>query len=340
MKSYMHTGHLDPNMTDAHQRKGRIGSSQVGAIAGFGGYVTLRDVWADYTGSSREEFDDGARDSLWFGSHLESHIAGLAQDWIRERLGEDIPDIETIPGAYVDDEHPYLMLHPDRQLSFPSHGKKIGIEIKTASSQAVRKGLWGEQDSDIVPDQYRAQCFWYMTLGDYDEVWLIRFTDNRLTRYIIHPNEGYQKVLYLAAVMFHDKVEGGWVPPATRPDQNQILWRGDGTTVTANRTAMWLAGVYKSLSDDISALTEKRDKTAIRIQEYMKDAEFLTDTDDNKVMTWRKTTSKRLDSKRLKTEQPVTYEQYSVESQSRRLLCCLKTEKEETGSPDARSRKH
>ena len=205
------------NIGPATERKGIIGSSQVGAIIGAKGYVSQYAVWMDYMGIKKSVTADMKR-TFFHGSTMEEPIARIFVNEMKIRFGEEFPDVHAVEYAYVDPDHPYLVCHVDREFSGPWNGKRIALEIKTARSAAL-KDKWGEEWTEDVPEQYWCQCQWYMALAGFDEVWLCRYTDGEITVYRIPSYPEVQKKLVEASVAFHDKVEAGWVPdPKDRKD--------------------------------------------------------------------------------------------------------------------------
>jgi putative phage-type endonuclease len=198
------------NIGPATERKGIIGSSQVGAILGAKGYVSQYDVWMDYTGVKKPATPDMQR-AFFHGSTMEEPIARIFVHEMKARFGEEFPDVHAVEYAYVDPDHPYLVCHVDREFSGLWKGKRIALEIKTARTAAL-KDKWGDEWSEDVPEQYWCQCQWYMALAGFDEVWLCRYTDGDITVYRIQSYPDIQRKLVDAAVEFHDKVEAGWVP--------------------------------------------------------------------------------------------------------------------------------
>ena len=209
------------NIGPASERKGIIGSSQVGAILGAKGYVSQYQVWMDYMGIKKEVTREMDK-TFFHGSTFEEPIARMFVHEMKARYGEEFPDVHAVEYAYIDPEHPYLVCHVDREFSAPWKGKRIALEIKTARSAALRD-KWGEEGSEDVPEQYWCQCQWYMALAGFDEVWLCRYTDGDITVYRIPAYEQVQRDLVDAAVRFHDMVESGWVPdPKERKDYEYI----------------------------------------------------------------------------------------------------------------------
>lgn len=198
------------NIGPATERKGIIGSSQVGAILGAKGYVSKYDVWMDYTGVKKPATPE-MKKAFFHGSTMEEPIARIFVHEMKERFGEQFPDVRAVEYAYVDPDHPYLVCHVDREFCGLWNGKRIALEIKTARTAAL-KDKWGEEWSEDVPEQYWCQCQWYMALAGFDEVWLCRYTDGDITVYRIPSYPDIQKKLVDAAVDFHDRVEAGWIP--------------------------------------------------------------------------------------------------------------------------------
>ena len=83
----------------ADDRKGIIGGSQIGAIAGYPGYVTEYRVWRDYMGY-KDKVDPEQQWTYDKGHILEESTAKMFE----KRTGIKL----ALSDAYVDPDHPFL----------------------------------------------------------------------------------------------------------------------------------------------------------------------------------------------------------------------------------------
>ena len=72
------------------------------------------------------------------------------------------------------------------------------------------------------------------------------------------------------------------------------------------------------INELVKKLNTEKEQIEQDIKLYMKDAERAES--NNYRVTWKTTTSNRLDSKKLKKELPAIYEGYSNKTESRRFL--------------------
>ena len=161
-----------------NDHKGVIGGSSLGATLGLSKYQSKHDVWLAWKGVEREVTKE-QQEIFGMGHALEDFIAKQAE----KKYGVKVKKTSF---AYVHPQYDWLICHPDRLVVGKIDGKRVGMEIKSSSSYDDR---WGEVDTSEVPMDYLCQCHDYIMCDVCDVVWLIRFSNNRLTRYIITKDE-------------------------------------------------------------------------------------------------------------------------------------------------------
>lgn len=313
----------------ADDRKGIIGGSSVGAVLGLPGYVSQYDVWRDYVGIRRPV----SADLAW--TYLKGHIfEKTIAELFTAKTGIDV---EEVPFAYADPDHPYLICHPDRAFIKPIDGKRYALECKMASMHAVRKSWPDTEDGDripmpflpsdvavydgteLLPPQYLAQCYWYMAICGYDGVFLARLSDTDLTIYWVGPDESRERGIYDAVIDFRERVESGWIPPMTREDEASEMYpvADDSDAVTADDQTQDAVKELRKLNDSRKELDERIEALRLKIKGFMGTAGVLEDDRGDRIATWRNSRSGRLDAERLRIEKPEIYEEYLKETQGR-----------------------
>lgn len=180
-------------------RKRGITGTDVAAICGLSRWKAPIDVWLDKTGRS-EPFPDNPR--MYWGRRLEAEVAG----WYEERTGRRV--VEPDPKLVVGPEA-WILGSPDRIVV----GEPRGLEIKTAGERSAHR--WGEDGSQLVPEEYTAQVAWYMLACRYprwDLAALIGGQDARL--YEFERDADYEDLLREAAGRFWRDYVLADVPPA------------------------------------------------------------------------------------------------------------------------------
>lgn len=309
-------------------RKGIIGGSSVGALLELGGYSSLFQVYMDYTGQGLEP-DEQTKWTFRRGHIMEKAIAEM----FSALTGFELTEPEE---AYYDPDHPYLILHPDREFTDPKSGRKYALECKMASMHAFRHS-WGDPGEEIdaplidpsVPvykgdektlvEQYYAQVQWYYALADYEGVFLARMTDGDIAIYYVEPDEMVQRALYKTAIRFHDRVAAGWKPDPKTTFQAKAAHPEsiEGSEISADMDIESKMERIRTIRDEIRELDAEEEILKTEIMEYMKDSEILNSRNGSKLATWKKVNQTSFDSRRFKQDYPSLYETYLVRKETR-----------------------
>lgn len=286
-------------------RRQGIGGSDAAAIVGLNPYSSAFQVYCDKVGLLPETEDNEA---MRQGRDFEAYVA----ERFEEATGKKVRRCNNI---ITNPSYPFMLANVDRLVV----GEKAGLECKTTS--VFNKA---DFESGDVPPQYYVQCQHYMAVTGYPKWYLAVLVLNRgFYWYEIPYNEDDVSVLVDAEREFWEK----YVVPRKEPAPDgspkaaeairQLYGYGDDDITVE------LHGYDKDFAryDEIDALRKKleREQEAIKqkIQLEMKDATLAYA--GNKVITWKNIASMRIDSKRLKAEQPDIYEKFSKKSEYRRF---------------------
>lgn len=309
-------------------RKGIIGGSSVGALLDLKGYGTEFEVYLDYIGKKPEP-DEKIKWTFKRGHILEKANAEM----FTALTGFDLTEPQE---AYYDPDHPYLILHPDREFIDPKTGDKYALECKMASIHAFRHS-WGDSEDQVsaplldpsiivyrgdensLIEQYYAQTQWYYALADYKGVFLARLTDNDIAIYFVEPDKQVQEALYYTAIEFHDKVESGWTPVPKNTHQaktiNPVCEKD--SEITADDEVEDLMRKLRAIKDEQKELEAEEEIVKTDIMNFMKNKEVLVSSDGERLATWKKVRKSNFDSGRFKADYPNLYESYMVRGETR-----------------------
>ena len=92
-----------------------------------------------------------------------------------------------------------------------------------------------------------------------------------------------------------------------------------GKTIKATSTSVETYTELREIDEHIKNLTEKRNALATRIKLFMNDAEILVDGAGDPLITWRKYSQDRFDTKIFKEIDPETYNKFIKKIESRKL---------------------
>lgn len=289
---------------DVSDRKGIIGGSDAGALLGYSTYRTPYDVWLSWKGMAPEP-DAETRARFDMGHELEGFIARQTERIYGCKLRRDT-------FAHYSAERPWLICHPDRIAWIPD-GRRIAVEIK--SSSVYTNSRWGAPDTDEVPYDYLVQClmYWYTGVTDADEMWLMRFSDNRLSRYVIRRDDALiASVADEIACIVEEKWMKGEAPqPGTYAQAVARYPASGGGAVMADARTEVACETYRVLLRQRKAIDEAIDEAKASFISYMGGAETLVGRDGSKLLTYKAQTRQSIDTKALKAECPEIAEKYT-----------------------------
>lgn len=289
--------------------KGVIGGSSLGATLGLSKYQSKHDVWLAWKGVEREVTKE-QQEIFDMGHALEDFIAKQAE----KKYGVKVKKTSF---AYVHPQYDWLICHPDRLVVGKIDGKRIGMEIKSSSSYDDR---WGEVDTSEVPMDYLCQCHDYIMCDVCDEVWLIRFSNNRLTRYIIKKDEELEEMILSQAAEELSKWERGEEPVIEDYDEARSYYNepteGD---IEADDEILKAFEELKEIKNSKKQMDDRADKLKAKIISFMKDKERVVDHFGKKLFTYKRYETTSFDKDALKDDYPALYELYVKKSSYMRL---------------------
>lgn len=289
-------------------RRSYIGGSDAGSILGLNRYCSPYTLWCEKVGMISGEIEDN--DSMRCGRDLEDYVAHRFMERTGKRVRRDNM-------RYSLQEYPFMVGHIDRWII----SENAGLECKTSYSLDAAKLYRAGQ----FPDHYYAQCQHYMAVTGADKWYLAVLCLQHFYMFEIQRDEEEINALIHEELSFWEHVLNG-TPPEVDGSES--------TTETLLR--VYPAGKVKA--ENTVVLT---DKPGIDIAQYfeikkqIKELEGITASVENLlksamgeaergilgdyVITWPSVTSKRFDTKALKTDHPAIYEKYLKESSSRRF---------------------
>lgn len=298
-------------------RKGIIGGSQVGAVLGLDGYVTQYDVYLAFNGHERP-VSPMTEETFGFGHILEDSIAKM----FSFKTGMET---EEVPYVYVAPQNEKLLIHVDREI-ISTDGKRRALECKTVSSFAAKK--WADYDnlsepyiiSELIPAQYLAQVYWYYALGDYDEVYISRLTNNKLWTYLIpKPDRQVLDDVIEEVDEFYKKLMTGWVPPMTFRDRKgvKVAEGADKNSITADDKMIKLYEEMLEIKAQEKELDERKGELQDDLTAFIGENSYLILPDGRKIASYLTQNRTSIDSTRLKKDHPDIWQEYGRPSSCR-----------------------
>lgn len=204
-------------------RKGAIGGSEVGTIAGLNPWESAYTLWHKKLGLIEDKID--ANWSIRFGRAFERPIL--------EMFAEDHPELEVMEtGTFRHKDNQWQSANPDAVALNTTTGKYEIIEIKTA-----RAG-WDE-----VPQSYIAQVQWYMHVMGFDTARIVAVAGWSWYEQVIEYDKFFAEALEASAHRFYKAMTDG-----VKPD-----WDGSQSTYeTVRRTNPMLSDESVEIPEELA----------------------------------------------------------------------------------------
>lgn len=287
-------------------RKKGIGGSDAGAICGMNPYTSPIKVFIEKTEHCTNESLEN--EAMRQGNDLEQYVA----ERFCEATGLKVKRNHFI---LYKEEHPFMFANVDRLVI----GEEAGLECKTASPYT--RGNW---EDGKIPEWYEIQCHHYMAVTG-AKAWYIAVcilgTEFKWKK--IERDEGIIEDLIQIEERFwtqHVLKKEMPAPDGSEASEEFIKKYYKDSTIDK---AIELHDFDEKLNrrNDLEELIKKleteRNQIDQEVKQSMKDAELAYGKEYR--VTWKNVFSNRVDTKRLKTEQPEIYRQYINESASRRF---------------------
>ncbi len=286
-------------------RKMGIGGSDAGAICGLNPYSSTMQVFYDKTSPVTEDED---KEAMRQGRELEQYVS----ERFMEATGLKVRKANAI---FMHEKYPFMLANVDRLIV----GESAGLECKTVSAYNANKWKDG-----AVPEHYQIQCHHYMMVTG-AKCWYIaavilgvRFVYQKIER----DEELIKYLEQIETEFWSEHVMKGIMP---EPDGSKVceeILKKYYPNATKEKTTI-LPEFKEKLKrrEELLHLIEKMEQEKNRIEQEIKlqmgDSELAVC--ENYRINWSNVLSNRIDTKRLKEEEPEVYAKYLSSSQSRRF---------------------
>lgn len=280
--------------TIEQDRNTGIGGSDIAAILGLSPWRTPLQVWLEKTGREAPEFDDAARERMYWGTQLEDIVArhygerhGLRVQRVRKAL--------RMQGSQI------VMGHIDRAVMTRGRSaywnEKVCalmnadavLEVKTAGQQALSSGDWGEDGTCDVPVHYWMQVQWYLGITRVERGVIAALFGGQVYReYPLEADaDTFGRCVQFALQWWQEHVVGDVPPPPATARDVLLLFPGDsGKSVQASAEVSGLCAQAVDLKRRIDSLTGEYESVTDKIKLAMGDAAELVGG-ERVLATWR-----------------------------------------------------
>jgi len=240
------------------------------------------------------------------------------EQWIAEEFEED-HDVKVVRDHPMMRHHdyPWMIAHIDGQIA----GKREGLECKSVGDW-FRKDEWGEEGTSEVPMYYLCQCHHYLAVTGWERWHLAAWFGVTQPRYyVIERDEELIAWLIDKEAEFWGRVEAEDPPDPTNIEDCRKLWpRAQELTATElTPKIQYHISCYLELQEQLKRLKDEADTHKFAVQQQMADCEAVQ-TNGAVVVTLKNVATRRIDTKRLKAEQPEIATDYTNTTHSRRFL--------------------
>ena len=291
-------------------RRSGIGGSDAAAALGLSPWKSALELWQEKTyGLSQPRQENEA---MIFGKLMEPVIT---KEFIR-RTGLTVKPMRSMLQA---EQWPWMLADLDGLIEDPKRGTGV-FEVKTAS--AFKQDEWGE---DRCPDAYMLQLAHYMAVTSLSyAVICVLIGGNKLQWATVDRDEELISSLVQLEKRFWQHVLTQSPPPVDGSTAcAEMLSRKYPSSSNAAPLILpaeadgWIADYLQAKAEEDAAVERKR-LAENRIKEVMKNHEKAMSPGGCQT-TWKTVQSSRIDSTRLKKEEPALFEKFTTTSATRRF---------------------
>jgi len=215
------------------------------------------------------------------------------------------------------EEHHFMLANLDGTCEHPDYGTVI-FEAKTAS--AYKAGEWEE----AIPEEYMLQIQHYMAVTGHNGTYIAVLIGGNTFRWkFIERDEELISMLIQLEAEFWSYVQSNTPPPLDGSDAS-VKFLADRfpnsvpkSQITLPDSAAELIAEYAAASEQVKAITEKKQEAENLLKAMLGDNEIGTTSDH--IVTWKSVSQERLDSKTLKSEHPTLFKKYASKTSYRRF---------------------
>lgn len=301
-------------------RKLGIGGSDVAAIMGLNPWTTPMQVYIDKVSPDIIVKDNPAiragieNEEKVLKKYSENNGVEIISKVI---VVEDGVEIEKKLPTIKDKEFPFLIANLDAM----TVDKSRVVEAKTTSS-------FSKTFANGLPQSYLYQVAHYCMIAEVDfaDIAVLSLEDNKYTEYTYFRDYNLEDKIRKACVNFWENHVVKRVPPLPmNEDDVELLYPSSEPDSSIEATPKILNNyeVIKRANEEIKRLKKDIEELELSIEPYkasimeeLKEKELIT-LDGKRLITWKTSTTNRLDTTKLKEKAPSVYNEYLKTSTSR-----------------------
>lgn len=306
MKPYTAFSTLDMDYMEwLKVRKTGIGGSDSGAVCGLNPY---RSPMAVYQDKISEEIENEDNEAMRQGRDLEDYVA--------KRFTEETGlKVRRSNKMYRSLSHPFMLADVDRLIV----GEDAGLECKTASAYSADKWKDG-----AIPEHYLLQCYHYMAVTGKRAWYLAVLIMGKEFQYrkLIWDEDLIRDLILIEGNFWNNHVSRRVMPdPDGTKICDEVLNQYFGHSISG--TEIPLVGFDEKLKrrEELVQLAKKLEEEQKKIEQEIKI--YLGSNErgfcGNYRVSWTSVDTARLDTKKIREENPDLYKKYLKVTSSRRF---------------------
>lgn len=288
------------------RRKG-IGGSDASIVCGLNKYKSPVELWMDKLGMLEPE---EANEAAYWGNILEP----IVREEFTKRTGLKVKIEKSM---LQHSENPFMLANVDGIVKDKEHGDCI-FEAKTSSVFRI------EEWENSIPEEYQLQVQHYMAVTGFKGAYVAALIGgNQFKWQYIKRDDEIIDMLIRLEQSFWEHVQSNTPPPLDGSDAASLLLNKlypsskPESKVILPDEALDLIMEYEEYQEKEKQAAEQKEKACNRLKALLGENE--TGIAGNRIVTWKNIVSERIDSKKLKADNPDIYSKYIQQSGYRRF---------------------
>ena len=299
------------NMSKSNWLKWRskgLGGSDAACICGISKYKSPVELWMEKTGQIKPK-ESG--EAAYWGTILEPIVR--KEFSLRSNL-----KVKIIKSMLQHSKYDFMLANLDGVVIDPECGECI-FEAKTAS--VFKSDQWKD---DNIPQEYMLQIQHYMAVTGYNKTYIaVLIGGNQFKYKVVERDDELINMLIKLEEDFWEHVVTNTPPPMDGSEASKELLNklyplsNAKTQIILPDESINLINQYELSKDKEKEACEMKEEAANKLKIMLGD--FECGNSNDRTVLWKSYESEKLDTKKLKEEQPDIYSRYITKSQLRRF---------------------
>ena len=299
------------NMSKSNWLKWRskgLGGSDAACICGISKYKSPVELWMEKTGQIKPK-ESG--EAAYWGTILEPIVR--KEFSLRSNL-----KVKIIKSMLQHSKYDFMLANLDGVVIDPECGECI-FEAKTAS--VFKSDQWKD---DNIPQEYMLQIQHYMAVTGYNKTYIaVLIGGNQFKYKVVERDDELINMLIKLEEDFWEHVVTNTPPPMDGSEASKELLNklyplsNAKTQIILPDESINLINQYELSKDKEKEACEMKEEAVNKLKIMLGD--FECGNSNDRTVLWKSYESEKLDTKKLKEEQPDIYSRYITKSQLRRF---------------------